>query len=118
MNDSIKPGSNAVSSLKLVSKPKAKEAPKRAEKEPQREAVDSVVSNLGKARESVDKIAETAGSRIEVIKQNEASSKTKVEDLDQALKLSKDLELNIKKNEDQARQAHDFDALKAKELLK
>lgn len=118
MNDSIKAGGTAVSSIRLSSGAKVKEAPKKKESNDSGKAVDSVISEVGKARESVERISRAENAKIEVIKQNESASRTKVEDVEEAARVAKDLKLNIRKKEDEAKQAHDLNSEKARELLK
>jgi hypothetical protein len=117
MNDSIKSsgGGGAVSSSRISSGAKVTEKKIKSSEQ----AVDRVVSDLGKTKESIERLSEAATTRIEVVKQNESSSRTRVEDLDEAIRLSKDLRLNIKVKEDQAKAAHDrIRTAAAKELLK
>ena len=118
MNDSIKAGSSAVSSARLTSGAKVKEAPQKQEQREPAKAVDSVISEVGKARESVEQISHAATARIEVVKENQSASRTKVSDVEEAARLAKDLKLNIRQNHDNAQQAHSINTSKAKDLLK
>lgn len=121
MNDSIKPGGSTgsnVPSSRLSSGAKAKEAPKKAEQRQPEKVVDSVVNEVGKARESVERITEAAPSRVEVTRQNESAANARLDDVDEAIRLSQDLELNIRRREDEAKAAHDINQGRAKDLLK
>jgi hypothetical protein len=115
MSESIKSGSsNAVRSDRLSSGVKvADRKPKESEK-----AVENVVSEVNKTKDSIERLTEAATSRIEVIKQNESSARIKVEDVDEALRLSKDLKINIESKPEEAKSAHSIRTLAAKELLK
>jgi hypothetical protein len=116
MSDAVNGGGKPVPIARLFSGAKIQEKKESADT-PQK-AVDSVVSGVDKARQSVERITEAATTRIEVIRQNESSSRTKVADVDEALRLSKNLRLNIQENEQRAKEAHDLDLSKIKELLK
>ena len=118
MNDTIKPGGSAVASHRLLSGARVKDEPRKTEKREPERAVDSVVNEVGKAKESVEKLSSHASIKIEVIKQNETASKTRVEDVDEAVRLAKDLQINIRSRKQEASGAHDLDSNKAKELLK
>ncbi len=119
MNEGIKAGGSAVSLSRLSSGAQVKEAPKKTETKEPKQAVDSVVNEVGKARESVEKISDAATYKIEVAKQNESSSQSEVRDIENAARLAQDLELNIRKREGEANRAHDLShTSKIKDLLK
>ena len=117
MNDAVKGGGVRASTMdRLFSGAKVKETndnPDTPEK-----AVNLVVAGVDKAKQSIEKITEAATTRIEVIRQNESSSRIKVEDVDQAIRLSQNLKLNITDNQEDAKGAHDLSTAAIKELLK
>ena len=116
MNDSLRNGAKAVAYARLYSGAKVQE--KNAAPDTPEKAVELVVAGLDKAKQSVEKITEAATTRIEVIRQNETSSRVKVEDVDEAIRLSQNLVLNIGSNKKDAEQAHSLDLNAIKELLK
>jgi hypothetical protein len=116
MSDAVNRSGRSVPIAQLLSGAKV---PKKVDiPDSPRKAVDSVVAGVDKAKQSVERITEAATARIEVIRQNEASSRTKIEDVDEALRLSENLRLNIQDQERDAKVAHDLDKEKIKELLK
>ena len=116
MSDAINGGGKTVPIAQLFSGARVKE--KQDIPDSPQKAVDSVVAGVDKAKQSVERITEAATTRIEVIRQNEVASRVKVEDVDAAIHLSKNLRLNIQNNETEANDAHDLDMMKIKELLK
>ena len=115
MKDKDSSGFRPVSSNRLSSGIKIGEINTRANSPAK--AVDSVLSELSKTKESIEKITDAATTRIEVIKHNEMAARVKVEDLDEALKLASGLKLNIKEKEDEAMAAHDVNLKAIKQLL-
>ena len=81
-------------------------------------AVQSVVSEVDKARETVERVTKSSAAHIEVIHQNQDAARVRVTDVEEAAKLAKGLKFNIQSNEELAIDAHDINRSRAKELLK
>lgn len=116
-NDSaIRPGGSPVPSVKLQSGAKVKtpEAPKPA---PQ-QAVDSVVSEVGRARDSVEKISDRSSAADEVAAANREAAQNEIRDVEIAARRAKQFESNAGSDPVAALNAHKLDTERALELLK
>lgn len=108
-------GFRPVSSIRLSSGIKIGEINTRADSKSK--AIDAIVSELSKAKDSIDKISDAGNIRIEVIQHNEIAARAKVEDLDEAIRLATNLKFNIKNKKEEALAAHDVNIKAIKQLL-